>query len=94
MRFPNRDVFLTVAEAQGWITSDEDGNPIVQPFSHTWAIDEIGPIITTPGVYDEEGNEITPPVWDNRHHVNIQGEVDPEGGYEVFPEHPLRVWSS
>jgi hypothetical protein len=33
-------------------------------------------------------------VWDNRHHVNIQGEVEPHGGYEVFPEHPLRVWSS
>jgi hypothetical protein len=26
----------------------------------------------TPGEYDEEGNEITPPTFDTRHHVNMR----------------------
>jgi hypothetical protein len=34
-------------------------------------IHEIGPFVITPGVYDDEGNEIEPPVIDNRYHVNF-----------------------
>ena len=33
-------------------------------------ITELGPLVLTPGTYDEEGNELTPPVMDNRYHVN------------------------
>lgn len=33
--------------------------------------DHIGSVITTAGVYDDEGVEITPPVVDSRHHVNL-----------------------
>lgn len=35
-------------------------------------IDELGPITKTPGVYDEEGKEITPPVIVDGHHVNLR----------------------
>lgn len=35
-------------------------------------IDHIGPVEITPGTYDAEGNEITAPVMDNRHHVNVR----------------------
>ena len=35
-------------------------------------IDEIGPIVTTPAEYDEDMNMITPPVFDNSHHVNVR----------------------
>ena len=34
-------------------------------------ITEIGPYVITPGTYDQDGNEITPPVLDNRWHVNF-----------------------
>ena len=34
-------------------------------------ITELGPLVLTPGTYDEEGNELTPPVMDNRHHANF-----------------------
>lgn len=35
-------------------------------------IDHIGPVEITPGTYDADGNEITVPVMDTRHHVNIR----------------------
>ena len=35
-------------------------------------LDHIGPVVITPGTYDADGVEITPPVIDNRHHVNMQ----------------------
>ena len=34
-------------------------------------ITELGPLVLTPGTYDEEGNEVTPPVMDNRYHANF-----------------------
>lgn len=41
--------------------------------------DHIGAVITTPGTYDDEGNEVTPPVVDSRYHVNLLvRDTDPE----------------
>lgn len=34
-------------------------------------ITELGPHVLTPASYDDEGNEITPAVLDNRYHVNF-----------------------
>jgi len=34
-------------------------------------ITELGFYVITPGTYDEDGNEISPPVLDNRFHVNF-----------------------
>ena len=34
-------------------------------------ITELGPLVLTPGTYAEDGTEITPPVMDNRYHVNF-----------------------
>lgn len=34
-------------------------------------ITEIGPHVITPGKYDNEGNELSPPILDTRHHVNF-----------------------
>jgi len=34
-------------------------------------ITEMGPHVLVPGVYDEDGNEVTAPVLDNRYHVNF-----------------------
>lgn len=70
----------------GWITSG-DG----------WALDPIGPIVTTPGNYDEDGNEVTSPVIDSRFHANLRcsegiAELVPETVL-VFPTKPARVWA-
>lgn len=73
-------------DEDGWITSG-DG----------WALDPIGPIVTTPGTYDEDGNEIIPPVIDQRFHANLRcsediSELVPETVL-VFPTKPVRVWA-
>jgi hypothetical protein len=46
----------------------EASGPLI-PSSGT-TITELGPLVLTPGTYDEEGNELTPPVVDSRWHVN------------------------
>ena len=35
-------------------------------------VDVIGPVVITPGEYDEEGNELVAPIVDNRYHVNLR----------------------
>jgi len=35
-------------------------------------ISPLGPVVITPGTYDEDGTELTAPVMDNRYHVNIR----------------------
>lgn len=44
-----------------------------------WDADHVGSVTTTPGTYDEDGNEVTPPVVDGRYHVNLLvRDTDPE----------------
>lgn len=72
-----------------WITGTAD-----------YALSIIGPVVTTPGTYDDEGEELTPPVVDARFHANLRcteaiaALVPPEVIVNPDPEphHPVRVW--
>jgi len=72
----------------GWITGG-DG----------WALDVIGPVVTSPGEYDEDGTEIVAPVVDGRFHANLRlaapGAV-PDVPDDVIvspePQSPTRRW--
>ena len=75
---------------------DENGKSIWLLAGEGFAFDPIGPIVVVPGTYDEEGNEITPPVIDNRFHANLRCTEEiswmiPEE-IRVYPETPYRVW--
>ena len=64
-------------EVQETITDPETGETTTQGTGEIKTargvnLDHLGPVIITPGTYDEEGNELTAPVVDNRHHVNIR----------------------
>jgi len=69
-------VYTNPAQAE---VLDEDGNvvtpavpasgPLISAPGVT--ITEIGSLVLTPGTYAEDGTEITPPVMDNRYHVNF-----------------------
>ena len=50
---------------------DEDGNEIIRPAAGV-NVSVIGPVVVVPATYDDEGNELTPPVMDNRYHVNLR----------------------
>ena len=86
IRAETREAWQAYAEQQGWL--DEDGNhaPHVR-------IDEIGPVVVIPGVY-EDGVEVTPPVMDNWHHVNLrvvenqlaENGITPEPFEDLFAE--------
>jgi len=65
IRAEDRAVWLTYAQDQGWIDQDS----VIAP--HVF-IDEIGAVAITPGEYDDEGIEITAPVMDDWHHVNLR----------------------
>ena len=69
-RFPDRDTFVASCEALQWASEG-----VVTAYTHDRAIDEVGPVQTLPGTYDEGGVELTPPTFDTRHHVNFQGEA-------------------
>jgi hypothetical protein len=65
LRCFSRARWITVATNRNILNAD--GN--VQP---GFAVDEIGPIVLTPGTYDEQGNELTAPVMDTWHWVNLR----------------------
>ena len=93
-RFPDRAAFLTICDTLGWMTQDEEGGSALAAYTSDRAVDEVGPIVTTPGVYDEEGVEITPPVMDNGHHVNLIGAHPAEfDDYLVLVGNPRRQFA-
>lgn len=68
VRAPSKAVFDAMALAVGLRFEDAEGN-IRTP--RTTTITELGPMVLAPGTYDAEGNELTPPVYDSRYHVNF-----------------------
>jgi len=68
IRAETKEVWRSYAEEQGWLTNI-DGEPV--PAEHV-RVDTLGPVVVTPGTYDEEGNELTPPVMDDWYHVNLR----------------------
>ena len=76
-------------------TLDDNGNLI--PHAGV-IIDEIGPVVKTPAVLDEDGNVITPAVVIEGHHVNLvaygematmltMGPPDAEGNPTTLPQY-------
>ena len=98
-RFTDEAAWLTAARAAGFMTTvtDEEGeeSEVLQAYTADHAIDVIGVLYNDDGVYDEEGEETTPPTAMTGWHVNYLGDL-PEGwaSFEVTPETPKRVFAS
>lgn len=98
-RFTDEAAWLTAARAAGFMTTvtDEEGeeSEVLQAYTADHAIDVIGVLYNDDGVYDEEGEETTPPSAMTGWHVNYLGDL-PEGweSFEVTPETPKRVFAS
>lgn len=85
--------FLDEAQAESKIealgvATDEDGNTYP---THKHSIVKLGNIVLTQGTYDEEGNEITPPVLSDKYHIDVLWDLsdsyDDEGNV-VYADHP------
>lgn len=88
------DTAETLASFLPWLKNEEGGWLLA---GDSFAFDPIGAVVTAPGEYDEEGNEITPPVIDNRFHANLRcaeavAAKVPES-IRVYPETPYRIWA-
>ena len=93
-RFPDEQVFLSLAEVEGFVTINENGKKSLITNTHSYSLDTVG-TITEGGTYDPETDEvITPPTVLNGWHVNYAGEPpDAWEQYLVTPQHPVRVWA-
>ena len=58
---------------------DEDGNP-----THNHAIVRLGYIVVTEGTYDEDGNELTPPVLSDDYHIDVLWDGEPDEDWVDF----------
>jgi hypothetical protein len=61
------------------------------------AVVEIGKIVTTDGTYDEEGNELTAPIYASGYHYDIMCEQDIDFGSNAIevnnPKHEFAGYS-
>ena len=68
--------------------TDENGNTYP---THKHSIVKLGSIVLEQGTYDEQGNEITPPVLSQDYHIDVcwdlSDSVD-EDGNPVYADHP------
>ena len=87
--FPDRDTFVASCEALGWASEG-----VVLSYTHDRAIDEVGPVETLPGTYDEDGVELTAPTYNYSHHVNFMGEAPEEWDeYLIVVNSPSRIFA-
>ena len=87
--FPDRETYVASCEALGWASEG-----VVSCYTIDRAIDELGPVQTVPGTYDEEGVQLTAPEYDNRFHINYVGDVVAEWEqYRLYPVNPVRCFA-
>lgn len=76
---------------------DEDGNRFWITTGDDWALDVIGALVLGPGTYDEDGEEITPPVIAEGFHANLRCTEEIAARVpdtvRVTPTNPKRVWA-
>lgn len=72
--------FASESEADAKIVAlgvDEEGNP-----SHKHGIVRLGNLIIEQATYDEEGNEITPPVLSDTYHIDVLWDGEPDASWD------------
>jgi hypothetical protein len=67
---PDRASFLAAMVDNGFLTIEKDGTELWHPEIQ---VDEIGPIMKRPPVFDDQDNIVTPAVMIPGHHVNLRG---------------------
>jgi hypothetical protein len=73
--------------------TDEDENTYP---THKHSIVHLGNIVLEQGTYDEDGNEVTPPVLSEKYHIDVLWDLSDsvdEDGNNVFVDHPFG-WKS
>jgi hypothetical protein len=84
LKYTNKETAIADLKVKGVYVETEEGLSYGQGVQ---AVVEIGTIILTDGTYDEEGNEITPPIYAEGHHFDVMSEQEIDFGInEIFPK--------
>ena len=99
LKFDSEADWKTIAAEHGILQTvkDEETGKQVESWNYytqDWAVDVIG-VIYDPGTYDDEGNELTPPVSHEGYHVNAKWNAAMPSAFStraVAPVTPRRVF--
>lgn len=88
LKYPNKETAISDLKAKEVYTEDLSfGNGI-------HAVVEIGKVILTDGTYDEQGNEITAPIFADGYHYDIMAEIEIDfGSNRIFPNNPKHAFA-
>lgn len=88
LKYPNKETAIADLKAKEVYTEDLSfGNGI-------HAIVEIGKVILTDGTYDEQGNEITAPIFADGYHYDIMSETEIDfGTNRIYPNNPKHAFA-
>lgn len=88
LKYTDRETAIADLIAKGVYTEDLSfGNGI-------HAIVELGLVVLTDGTYDEQGNEITPPVYVDGYHYDVMSEIEIDfGTNKIFPNNPKHIFA-
>ena len=89
LQYPNKETAIADLLAKGVYIESEEGLVYGQG---THAIVEIGLIVDVEGTYDDEGEELTAPVFADGYHFDVmtENEIDFENAIE--PENPKHTF--
>jgi len=99
------DLYLRAGNAGGFATAcpwlrgedAETGERIWIVAGDGFAFDPIGDLVLADATFDDDGNELTPAVVDERFHANLRCTVEVAAlvpsHFMVWPAEPKRVWA-
>ena len=89
LKYPNKETAIADLLAKGVYIESEEGLVYGQG---THAIVELGLIVDVEGTYDDEGEELTAPVFADGYHFDVmtENEIDFENAIE--PENPKHTF--
>jgi hypothetical protein len=91
LQYPNKETALTDLIAKG-VYVESDNELIYGQGIH--AIVEIGSIVLIDGIYDEDGKEITAPIYADGYHYDIMSENKIDfGSAEIKVNNPKHVFA-
>lgn len=76
-QFGSKGAATTKINALGTETNEQ--GDVVPTYPH--AIVHLGNLVVTPAVYDEEGNEVTPPVMTSTYHIDVLWDGEPDASW-------------
>ena len=91
LKYTDRETAIADLIAKG-VYQEIDGELSYSEGIH--AVVEIGLVVLTDGTYDEQGNEITPPVYADGYHYDIMAENEIDFGVNrIFPNNPKHTFA-